>query len=145
MVPRVLEVPILNLRRPLFKTSKISKISHPRNFPIYCDQFRSKPIKKISDFRLSVFKPTSVLRISVIFAKNWSFLNKNVPKTWIFFCLKIWIPSSLFWLKNRFEFHQISVFFLIFFEILTKNKISKSEGIFSRAEMAIRDYSKLRG
>ena len=35
MIPSwVLEVPILNLRRPLFKTSKISKISHPRNFPI---------------------------------------------------------------------------------------------------------------
>ena len=43
-------------KRPLFKTSKISKISHPRNFCNLPDLLRSIQIKtdqEISDFRQS--------------------------------------------------------------------------------------------
>ena len=99
-------------KRPLFKTSKISKISHPRNFCNLPDLLRSIQIKtdqEISDFRQSeIFLdpfPFWEFRPEFIFLPKIDyFWTETFQKREFSFCLKIWIPSSLFWLKNRFEF-----------------------------------------
>ena len=124
----------------------MSKISHPRRFifaiiPIHCDQFRSKLIEKMSDFRLAVIfsdnlNPLPIFLILIFFRKR-PFSTGNIPKTWIFLLSK---KFNLFKSVLTQESDSISFFILQIFEILTKIKFWNPKGFFWKAEIAIWDH-----